>query len=111
SVRSFTVQAAPATIPGAPTLVSPANGATNQPTSVTLSWNAPSTGTTPFTYDVWLALDSGFTNVIGASTGQSGTNWTTGILSIMLTFYWRVRAKSRAGTGSWRSVRSCTVPP
>jgi len=109
SPRSFTVGAAAPNLPGAPALDSPSDGAANQPISVNLSWSAPATGAGPFTYDVWLALDSGFTTLIGASSDQSATNWTTATLSNNQTYHWRVRAKNAVGTGQWSSVRSFTV--
>ena len=42
------------TAPGAPTLTAPANGSAVTTATPTLTWNAPTTGTTPFTYDVYL---------------------------------------------------------
>ena len=42
--------------------------------SPTLSWNAPSTGTTPFAYEVVLAVDAGFTSTIGAGSNLSSTS-------------------------------------
>ncbi|MFZ2487989.1 MAG: hypothetical protein WAZ19_07680, partial [Anaerolineae bacterium] len=59
--------------PAAPTLVSPANNAVNQTVTPTFTWNAAAQAGT---YDIQVATDSGFTNVVASATGLTGTSWT-----------------------------------
>ncbi|MGC9986089.1 MAG: hypothetical protein ABSF35_20990 [Polyangia bacterium] len=96
--------------PGAPTLVSPSNGATGVTVNApTLTWAAPFTGTPPLAYDRQLAADSGFTNVIGGGTSLSTTTWNVGqILAYGQPFFWRVRASNATGTGPWSTTFSFT---
>ncbi len=100
------------TTPGALTLVSPANGATNVPLAPTFSWN---TGTGAQTYALEIATDSGFTNVIYSATGLPvPTHSLTGTLDPVTTYYWHVRAENICGDGSYSSAFSFTtasVPP
>jgi len=90
-----TVVAAPA----APTLASPANGATNQATTLTLTWNA-STGAV--TYRLQVSTSSAFTSttVFDDSTLTS-TSRQVGPLANNATYYWRVNAKNAGGTSPW----------
>jgi hypothetical protein len=98
-------------VPGAPTLVSPANGATNQPYVPSFSWNAASQAGT---YDLEIATDSNFTNVVYNAT-VSGTSHTAGAaLNPATTYYWRVSADNACGAGNnssafWFTVKA--VPP
>jgi subtilisin family serine protease len=101
SVYSFTTAASSGSAPAAPTLVSPANGATNQSTTLTLRWNA-STGATSYT--VVLARDSAFTNIVASGT-TANTSATVSGLSRRTTYYWRVNASNGYGTSPWSSYR------
>ncbi len=81
--------------PSAPTLTSPANGATGVSTSPTLVWAAVS-GTADYTVEV--ATDAGFTNIVFTDT-LAGTNTTANGLNANTTYYWRVRGQNTCGTG------------
>lgn len=87
-------------IPGsAPTLVSPANGATEQFTAPTFSWNAvPGTAT----YLLEVADDISFNNVIYTATesGESHTIPDGSPLSYNTWHYWRVTADNPCGSGA-----------
>jgi uncharacterized membrane protein len=97
--------------PGAPTLVSPANGATGVALVPTYEWSAASQGGS---YYIEVATDSGFTNVIDSAT-VSGLTYESGIvLDVLTTYYWHVQASNDCGTGSFSSTFSFTtreVPP
>jgi subtilisin-like proprotein convertase family protein len=88
---SFTTQA---NAPGAFTLASPANGATAQSSSPTLSW-AASAGATGYQY----CIDTTNDNACSAWT-STGTNTSVALsnLAAGTTHYWHVRASNAGGT-------------
>ncbi len=97
--------------PEPPTLNSPANGATSQPTTLILKWNA-STGAT--TYRLQVATDNAFTAKVFDDSTLTGTSKQIGPLANSTTYFWRVNAKNAAGTSAWSPVRNFTtqgVPP
>jgi uncharacterized repeat protein (TIGR01451 family) len=101
---SFTTIIAP---PIAPLLVTPANGATNEPVSLTLFWNTSGTATN---YDLQLATDTGFTQkVIPDDTTLTDTFKNVNGLLNSTTYYWRVRAKNVGGWSNWSNRRSFTT--
>ena len=94
------------TIPDPPTLVSPANGATNVEIPVTLTWNASSGATS---YNVQVSTNSSFTSLVYNQTGITSTSTTVSNLSAGTLYYWRVSATNSAGTSAWSSVWSFTT--
>ncbi len=92
--------------PGAVTLTSPPNGAVNVSTGPTLTWAA-----TPqaLTYDIQVATDPGFTNIVAAATGLPGTSYTAAGLAPATLHYWRVRALNTCGTGSYAAAFTFTT--
>lgn len=100
SVRYFTTAASSGSAPAAPVLASPANGATNQAKTLTLTWNA-STGAT--SYYVELSRYSTFSTLVGSAT-TTGLSVTASNLSGNTWYYWRVRASNDYGTSAWSSV-------
>ncbi|MGQ9604224.1 MAG: S8 family serine peptidase [bacterium] len=94
------------TIPNPPTLVSPANGATNVSIPVTLTWNASSGATS---YNVQVSTNSSFTSLVYNQTGITSTSTTVSNLSEGTLYYWRVSATNSAGTSAWSSVWSFTT--
>ena len=97
SVRSFT------TIIAAPTLISPANGAVNQSTTLTLSWN-PATGAT--TYRLQVSRNPAFTTIIFDDSTNAATSRQIESLINNTNYYWRVKAKNAGGSSVWSSVWS-----
>jgi Zn-dependent metalloprotease len=79
--------------PGAFNKTSPANGATNRPSSVTLSWGA-SAGATSYQYCYDTTNDNACANWI--SNGTSTSKLLSG-LSLKTTYYWQVRAINAFG--------------
>lgn len=78
----------------------PANNATAQSTSLTLGWPADSNATT---YDVQVATDAGFTNII--SSGTVATNaYALGGLLEATTYFWRVKPNNPSCSGTFGSV-------
>lgn len=94
-------------IPGAPSLVSPADGATNQPQSSTLRWNAVPNATS---YYVQCGTDSTFATalVVDDSTVTDTLRAVTG-LAQNTKYFWRVRSKSIGGVGPFSAVWNFTT--
>jgi hypothetical protein len=89
------------TFPGAPLPGTPANNATGQATTPTFTWSA---GTQSNTYDLDIATDAGFTNIVHSVSGLSGTSYSGASLNSATVYYWRVRASNGCGGGSYSSV-------
>lgn len=90
-VNLITVDAAPSGL----SLASPADGATDQVNAPELTWNASAQASA---YDVEIATDSGFTNVIESAQGVTGTSYQVqNALSDNTTYYWRVTAANVCG--------------
>ena len=87
------------------TLTSPANNATNLTLVEDLKWNADSNATS---YDVEIATDNGFSNII--SSGNVTTNfYTTTNLIGVTQYFWRVKPKNDCGEGTFSSAFSFTT--
>lgn len=103
------VVAAPASVPDCATLVSPADAATNVGVgTVTFSWNAPTTGEAPTSYDLYggTTLPLGTANLVG--------NYTTTTASIVIgdydtLFYWMIVPKNLAGEATGCTTFSFTT--
>ncbi|MCB2202942.1 immune inhibitor A [bacterium] len=82
--------------PNAVTLNSPANQASEVSIDAALTWEAPQAG---LTYDIQVATDSGFNQIVYSETGLTqaaftpSSNWQNST-----TYYWRVRASNACGT-------------
>ncbi len=95
-----------AAAPGAPVLTAPANGALNVPAAPTFTWNA-ATGAS--TYDIQVATDAGFSNIVASASGLTGTSWSGASLNTNTMYYWRVKANNACGAGSYSTVFSFTT--
>jgi hypothetical protein len=100
---------------GAPTLVSPADGATLTSTSATLQVNnaAVSGPAGDIFYLFEVATDPAMGNrvvSIEVAAGAGQTSFTTLPLAASTRFFWRVRAFDFARTGSFSPIRSFTTP-
>ena len=89
--------------PAAPTLALPANGATGQATSLTVSWGAVSGAAS---YALQVATASTFATTVLSQGGVTATSFALGGLSLNLTYYWRANATNAGGTSSWSGVWS-----
>ena len=103
--RAFTITS-PCGSLGAPSLVSPADGATVSGAEVTLRWSAPTQGQSPFTYNVWVDNTLRAENLSALETTVSGV--AAGLHS------WYVVAKDSCGQTSRSAPRtfvmsSCAV--
>ncbi len=90
--------------PVAPSLSAPADGAGAQPLNPTLIWTAVAGAAE---YDVQVATDAGFGNLVHQSTTSS--TQVSVVLQPSTGYWWRVRAKSPCGIGAWSSAWQFTT--
>jgi len=102
--RSFTTVV---DAPGAITLLTPEDGATGVPTMTSFAWGAkPGAGT----YQLQVASDSAFANVVVNDSANSKTTSTLASPLDFGTMYrWRVRGRNAGGNGLWSEVRTFTT--
>ena len=92
------------------TLTAPADGDTDVALAPRLEWNADSNANA---YDVEVATDSGFTNVVSSGT-VSTNSYDVSTLQETTTYFWRVKPKNDCGEGSFSTAysfttQSCTI--
>jgi len=103
-VRSFTTIIG---APSAPLLSSPPNNALNQPTSLTLQWNAVAGAST---YWLQLGTDSTFVSgLVKNDTTLTGTSHVASGLVITTKYFWRMSAKNSGGWGPFSEVWNFTT--
>ncbi len=85
----------------------PADGTTDAEFTLPLDWDDVSEAT----YDVQVATDANFTNVVRSASGLTASTWNVSpALAAETTHYWRVRARSQCGGASgWSAARSFTT--
>jgi hypothetical protein len=93
-------------IPPAPVLISPANGAVNQPLALTLAW---STVNSAKSYALQVSTSSTFASFVRNRTGLTSPRLSVGRLAGNTTYYWRADATGAGGTGSWTGAWSFTT--
>jgi hypothetical protein len=104
---AFQVGSGSCSVPGVATLTSPASGATGVVTGPALDWSDV-TGAT--SYDVQVATDSAFTNVVRSATALTASTWTVSpALSNSTAYYWRARASNSCGAGAYSAASSFTT--
>ncbi|HEX9616990.1 MAG TPA: S8 family serine peptidase, partial [Anaerolineales bacterium] len=93
--------------PGKPVLQNPANGSEDQPVLPAFSWTAASQAAS---YEIQIATDSQFTNIVDSSAGIAGASYVPPAdLQSGRKYYWRVRAKNACGEGAFSVVFSFTI--
>ncbi len=95
-------------IPAAPTLVSPADGATGISVTPLLDWNTVSAATT---YGVQVSTNPNFTSIIINQTGIGSSQYTVpaGPLNNNTTYFWRATAANGLGTSPFSTIRFFTT--
>ncbi len=94
--------------PAAPTLTSPANGSTAGSLQPTFTWGAVAGAAT---YEIQVATDAGFTNVVASATGLATPSFTPASpLASNTPFFWRVRAVNPCAIGAYSTVFSFSTP-
>jgi hypothetical protein len=87
--------------PSVPVLLSPANGATDQPVSLQLVWNSVQGA---LTYHAQMATDSLFTGMVVDDSTLVDTLTPASSLLNNTSYYWRVKATNAGGAGAWSGV-------
>ena len=95
-----------ASIPPAPTLISPFNGATGVPTTLLLGWNGPWGSTS---YQLQVSISSDFSSMVIDSSNITGQSFGIRELDSNMQYYWRVKATNAGGTGSYTNTWSFTT--
>ena len=97
-----------ASVPGAPTLVSPADGVTVDTFTPRLDWSDVATA---LGYQVQVSTSSGFSSpVVNATTVASEYTVPGGRLASETRYYWRARAGNACGLGPWSPSRQFRTP-
>lgn len=97
--------------PGSTTLLLPADGATNVSLVPNLSWTAATQGDA---YDVEVATDMAFTNIVYSAVADDTNHTLTSPLAPLTMYYWRVRPVNPCGNGNFSAPFSFTtadIPP
>ncbi len=91
-----------------PTLSSPPDGADNQPTTLTLSWESYSSASS---YHLQIARNADFSDIVRENSSISSTSYEISNLSNDTRYYWRVRANELLGTSDWSNTWEFTTVP
>lgn len=94
--------------PESPVLITPNNGAAEQPLNIQLSWYPLYTATS---YRVQVSADSLFSILFSDDSSLISETFAAGQLSAGTTYYWRVLAKGNGGAGPWSETRSFSTIP
>jgi hypothetical protein len=105
SAWHFTTGAA-LTAPAAPTLAAPANAATGEPASLTLTWNTAARATG---YEAQVSLVSTFATTVFDEAGITALNAAVSGLASGTMYYWHVDASNAAGTSAYSAMRNFTT--
>ena len=90
--------------PGAAILNSPADGASGVSLTPTYTWTP---GAQAATFDIDVATDAGFSNIVDSATGLAAATYTSGVvLDPLATYYWRVLSHNPCGMGAYSAVFS-----
>ncbi len=97
-------------IPGTPTLVAPADGATDVSTTPTFAWTADPNAAS---YFLEVATDAGFGTVVYSATVAAPTtsHTTNSILNVGTNYFWRVTPDNACGSGTVSAVFDFTTRP
>lgn len=93
-------------VPDVVALNAPANAATEVSVVTTLMWTNIASAAS---YDVQLATDAGFSNLVVDETGLLANNYEVSGLAALTTYYWRARATNACGDSDWAMTYSFTT--
>ncbi len=100
--RSFRTGA----VPSAPSLVAPADGATNLPTTIPFRWTvSPEAGT----YHLQISTASDFSSLVVNDSTITDSSTTISSLGFSTTYHWRVAARNGVGSSAFTPGRSFTT--
>ncbi|MCB9361759.1 MAG: hypothetical protein H6588_10710, partial [Flavobacteriales bacterium] len=92
--------------PATATLSAPADAASGVDPGVTFNWSAAGTGAM---YDIEIATDAAFTQMVDNATGLTSNSYTSSSLASQTTYYWRVTSYNGCGSAPISSVFSFTT--
>ncbi|MCC7333089.1 MAG: proprotein convertase P-domain-containing protein [Flavobacteriales bacterium] len=92
--------------PASATLTSPTNAAAGVDPGATFTWSNGGAGAM---YDIEIATDNGFTNIIDNATGLTSNNFISSSLLNATTYYWRVTTYNNCGSAPVSTVFSFTT--
>jgi hypothetical protein len=100
--------AAYGSVPAAPILISPPDGATGVSTTPTLDWSDVSNASS---YGVQVSQNANFTSFVVNQSGLTNSEFTvgSGILSNNTTYFWRANASNGLGTSPFSLIRFFTT--
>ncbi len=84
-------------------LTTPSNGFNGAAIPTNFNWSAAGAGAT---YNIEIATDPGFTNIVDNATGLATNSYTATTLSANTTYYWRVTVANACGVGPTSSAFS-----
>ena len=88
--------------PGVPTLLNPANGASNVAIPPVFTWTAASQAGT---YSIQIATDAAFTNIVDSASGLTDPTYTaTAALNTNTQYFWRVQTSNACDTSAYSQV-------
>ncbi|MFA5795456.1 MAG: DUF2341 domain-containing protein, partial [Candidatus Brocadiia bacterium] len=93
-------------MPTQPNPVSPADASIGQSVSTSVFWSLSQYAES---YQLQVATSSGFTNIILDQSNIAVTSYSLSGLTVLTTYYWRVRSTNLAGTTAWSSTYSFTT--
>ena len=92
--------------PAAVVLIGPDDGSSGVPLNPTLSWQSVATASS---YDVELATDPAFANLVYSGTVDDTSVLIETPLGSLTPYFWHVRASNACGAGSWSAVWDFTT--
>jgi subtilisin-like proprotein convertase family protein len=93
--------------PSASVLLSPSNGQTEVDLSALLTWSAGAG--TGVEYEIEIALDPSFINIVDQASGLSSTSYASNVLAQGTMYYWRVRYTNQCATSPWSAIFQFTT--
>jgi len=93
-------------IPQTPIAIFPTDGAGGLTTQVQLQWGAMGS---PQHFQIQLATDPEFTNIIQSETGLTAVSFVSQTLDELTTYFWRVAASNICGETEWSNAYSFTT--
>lgn len=92
--------------PAAPSLISPANAALDQPLSLNVSWSSADCASS---YRLQVSSDSLFTSLVVDDSTLTGNSKLIGPLAHATEYFWRVNAQNSTGPGGFSAANSFTT--
>lgn len=92
--------------PPAPVLTAPPTGAVGQALAPEFQWTAHPLAAT---YELQIATDMGFTNIVVSAAELTSTNYQGILLEPAATYFFRVRSQNTCGNGPWSGTGTFTT--